>query len=59
MARPKPAETPVSFTISVPPSLRDAFLAAVQANDTTASQVLRQHMRAVIESVAGKSKVAK
>jgi len=42
--------------IRVEHELRDAFVAACQQMDIPAAQVLRQHMKAVVEKV-GKSKV--
>jgi len=41
---------PVSFRI--PPELRDAFAIATAANDQTASQAIRQMMRAYITEAA-------
>jgi hypothetical protein len=49
MARPKPLENKVPLTISVPVSLKEAFVAACAKADTQASQVLRQAMREFIE----------
>ena len=41
--------------IRVQQELRDAFIAACQQMDVPAAQVLRQHMKAVVEKV-GKTK---
>lgn len=49
MARPKPLENKVPLTISVPVSLKEAFIAACAKADKQASQVLRQAMRDFIE----------
>lgn len=45
MARPKPAEQNIPYTISVPKSLKDAFVRACQESDQQGSQVLRAAMR--------------
>ena len=39
----------INLTIRVPAQMRDAFIAACQANDVTASQVLRAAMRSYLE----------
>lgn len=35
----------IAFTIRVEPALKDAFLAAAQSQDRTASQLIRDFMR--------------
>lgn len=49
MARPKPIEPKVALTISVPVSLKKAFMEACAKDDKQASQVLREAMRQFID----------
>lgn len=46
----------VGMRIRVEQELRDAFVTACQKMDVPAAQVLRQHMKAVVEKV-GKSQL--
>lgn len=43
-------ETEVTFNFRVPQMLRDDFTQACEAQDTTAAQALRRHMREVVDA---------
>lgn len=58
MARPKPDEPNIPYTVSVLKSLKEAFVRACREADQQGSQVMRAAMREYVAAHAKKAKAA-